>query len=31
VIAGLGVGVTSDQAAAVWKIAETLAKDLQGL
>ena len=31
VIAGLGVGVTSDQAAAVWKIAETLAKDLEGL
>ena len=30
VIAGLGVGVTSDQAAAVWKIAETLAKDLEG-
>jgi aryl-alcohol dehydrogenase-like predicted oxidoreductase len=31
VIAGLGIGVTSDQAAAVWKIAETLAKDLEGL
>ena len=27
----LCVGVTSDQAAAVWKIAETLAKDLEGL
>ena len=31
VIAGLGIGVTSDQAAAVWKIAETLAKDLESL
>jgi aryl-alcohol dehydrogenase-like predicted oxidoreductase len=31
VIAGLGVGVTGEQAAAVWKIAETLAKDLEGI
>lgn len=28
-IAGLGVGITSEQAAAVWKIAETLARDLE--
>ena len=31
VIAGLGIGITSDQAAAVWKIAATLAKDLERL
>ena len=31
VIAGLGIGVTGEQAAAVWKIAETLAKDLESL
>lgn len=31
VIAGLGVGVTSEQAAAVWTIAETLAQDLGGM
>jgi aryl-alcohol dehydrogenase-like predicted oxidoreductase len=31
VIAGLGIGVTGEQAAAVWKVAETLAKDLVGL
>lgn len=29
VIAGLGVGVTNEQAAVVWKIGETLAKDLE--
>jgi aryl-alcohol dehydrogenase-like predicted oxidoreductase len=31
VIAGLGIGITSDQGAAVWKIAATLAKDLERL
>jgi aryl-alcohol dehydrogenase-like predicted oxidoreductase len=31
VIAGLGVGVTSEQATAVWTIAETLAQDLEGM
>jgi aryl-alcohol dehydrogenase-like predicted oxidoreductase len=31
VIAGLGIGITSDQAAAVWAIADRLAKDLSTL
>jgi branched-subunit amino acid ABC-type transport system permease component len=31
VIAGLGVGVSADQAAAVWTIADRLAKDLEAV
>ena len=31
VISGLGVSVTGEQAGAVWKIAEALAKDLEGM
>ena len=30
-ISGLGVGVTSEQARAVWQIADRLSKDLEGM